>query len=106
MYKCPYCDFESMNQKNLDIHIKEKHPDANGSQQKQEIKQKPPKPKILDDLSRSLVNSNVRITFMDNSVMDGLLTQYSRFEFRLTTFDNRDLIVLKGSIKYIEKLQS
>ncbi|VUT26985.1 MAG: hypothetical protein MASP_01810 [Candidatus Methanolliviera sp. GoM_asphalt] len=25
-YKCPYCDFESLNEKNLEIHIKEEHP--------------------------------------------------------------------------------
>jgi len=101
MLKCPYCDFESMNQKNMDIHIAENHKDKiekkEESQQESKEKKKPP---VLDDFSRGLLNKNVKITFLTGDTLNCKILGYSRFEFRASV-DDREIIVLKHAIKYI-----
>ncbi len=85
-YKCPHCDFESLNKKNLEIHIKEEHPreikkeERKGDEKVEKEKEKV-KAKEINDFSRGLHGENVILTFLDGSQIEGKMKGYSKYEF-------------------------
>jgi sRNA-binding regulator protein Hfq len=111
-YKCPYCDFESLNKKNLEIHIKEEHPreikkeERKGEDKVEEGKEKEKvKAKEINDFSRGLHGENVILTFLDRSQIEGKMKGYSRYEFLIEPEnDEEEIIVFKGAVKTMKKV--
>ena len=108
-YKCPYCDFESLNKKNLEIHIKEKHPreiekeKRKGEDKVERGKEKEKekgKSKEIDTFSRGLHGENVILTFLDGSQIEGKMRWYSKYEFLIEPKNDSqegEIIVFKGA---------
>jgi sRNA-binding regulator protein Hfq len=113
-YKCPYCGFESLNKKNLEIHIKEEHSrevekeERKGEDKVEERKGKEKeklKEKEINDFSRGLHGKNVILTFLDGSQIEGEMKGYSRYEFLIEPEnDEGEIILFKGAVKTIRKV--
>ena len=111
-YKCPYCDFESLNKKNLEFHIKEEHPreiekaEGKGEGKVGEGKEKG-KSKEINDFSRGLHGENVILTFLDGSQIEGKMKGYSRYELLIETKNDSqegEIIIFKGAVKTLKKI--
>ena len=103
-YKCPYCDFESLNKKNLEFHIKEEHP---REIKKEEGKVEKGKAKEINDFSRGLHGENVILTFLDGSQIEGKMKGYSRYELLIEPKNDSqegEIIVFKGAVKTLKKI--
>jgi sRNA-binding regulator protein Hfq len=115
-YKCPYCDFESLNKKNLEIHIKEEHSrEIEKEQRKEEDKveegkekekaKAKVKAKEINDFSRGWYGENVTLTFLDGSQIEGKMKGYSKYEFLIEPEnDEEEIIVFKGAVKTMVKV--
>ena len=111
-YKCPYCDFESLNKKNLEFHIKEEHPreiekeERRGEDKVGEGKEKEKekgKSKEINDFSRGLHGEDVILTFLDGSHIEGKMKGYSKYEFLIES-NAGEIIVFKGAVKTLKKV--
>ena len=111
-YKCPYCDFESLNKKNLEFHIKEEHPreiekeERRGEGKVEEGKEKG-KAKEINDFSRGLHGEDVILTFLDGSQIEGEMKGYSKYEFLIELENDEgeeEIIVFKGAVKTVKKV--
>ena len=117
-YKCPYCDFESLNKKNLEFHIKEEHPRL-GEIKKEERKREDKveegkekekakaKAKEIDTFSRGLHGENVILTFLDGSQIEGKMKGYSKYEFLIEPKNDSqegEIIVFKGAAKTLKNI--
>ncbi|VUT26113.1 MAG: hypothetical protein MOIL_01393 [Candidatus Methanolliviera sp. GoM_oil] len=105
-YKCPYCDFESLNKKNLEFHIKEEHPrEIEKEKRKGEDKVEKGKSKEINDFSRGLHGENVILTFLDGSQIEGKMKGYSRYELLIEPKnDEEEIVVFKGAVKTLKKV--
>ena len=99
LYRCPYCEFESLNQKNLEYHIKEAHPDKlKGDEGKESKKKKKAKPKWRDNYSLDLDGKDVLITFTDGSSLTGRMKGSSMYEILIES-EEGEIVVFKGAIR-------
>ena len=111
-YKCPYCDFESLNKKNLEFHIKEEHPreikkEGREKEDKVEKGKEKVKAKEINDFSRGLHGEDVILTFLDGSQIEGKMKGYSKYEFLIepkNDDDEGEIIVFKGAVKTVKKV--
>ena len=105
-YKCPYCDFESLNKKNLEFHVKEEHL-REIEKEERAGKVEKGKSKEINDFSHGLHGEDVILTFLDGSHIEGKMKGYSKYEFLIEPKDDsqeEDIIVFKGAVKTVKKI--
>lgn len=96
-YKCEFCNFESMNRKSLDMHKQEEH--KNEKQEKENKTGKKQTPKLGNRPVK-----DVKIGLVTDKIIEGRVEDVTRYEIVLKSKEGSELIVLKGNIEYVEKV--